>query len=83
MKKVISSLGQGDLVEVQVAALFALGFFGFLHWNDLSRLAVDHLQFAETHLAIFFLCREKNDQFCNGSWVLIAGTDMNLQTLTS
>ena len=30
VKKVISRLEQGDLGEVQVAALFALGFFGFL-----------------------------------------------------
>ena len=29
VKKVISRLGQGDVGEVQVAALFALGFFGF------------------------------------------------------
>ena len=41
VKKVISRLGQGNLGEVQVAALFALGFFGFLRWDDLSRLTVD------------------------------------------
>ena len=71
VKKVISRLGQGNLGEVQVAALFALGFFGFLPWDDLSRLTVDSLQFADTHLAIFLMQR-KNDQFCNGSWVFIA-----------
>lgn len=74
VKKVISRLGQGDLGEVQVAALFALGFFGFLRWDDLSRLTVDNLQFADTHLAIFLMQR-KNDQFRDGSWVFIARSD--------
>ena len=65
VNKVISRLGQGSLGEVQVAALFALGFFRFLHWDDLSRLTVDDLQFADTHLAIF-LTHRKDDQFLNG-----------------
>ena len=64
--KVTSRLGQGNLGEVQVAALFALGFFGFLCWDDLSRLTVDNLQFADTHLAIL-LTQSTNDQFRNGS----------------
>ena len=76
MKKVISRLQQGDLGEVQVAALFALGFFGFLRWDDLSRLTVDNLQFADTHLAIF-LTQRKKDQFRNGSWVFIARSDIS------
>ena len=76
MKKVISGLGQGDFGEVQVAALFALRFFGFLRWGDLSRLTVDNLQFADTHLAIF-LTQRKNDQFRNGSWVFIARSDIS------
>ena len=60
VKKVISRLGQGDLGEVQVAALFALGFFGFLRWDDLhvSRLTVGNLQFADTHLAIYLTQRK-------------------------
>ena len=65
-----------DLGEVQVAALFALGFFGFLRWDDLSRLTVDNLQIADTHLAIF-LTQGKNDQFRNGSWVFIARSDIS------
>ena len=76
MKKVISRLGQGNFGEVQVAALFALGFFGFLRWDDLSRLTVDNLQFADTHLEIFLLQR-KNDQFRNGSWVFIARSEIS------
>ena len=76
VKKVISRLEQGNLGEVQVAALFALGFFGFLRWDDLSRLTVDNLQFADTHLAIF-LTQRKKDQFRNGSWVFIARSDIS------
>ena len=76
VRKVISRLGQGNLGEVQVAALFALGFFGFLRWDDLSRLTVDNLQFADTHLAIF-LTQRKNDQFRNGSWVFITRSDIS------
>ena len=64
VKKIISRLEHGNLVDIQVASLFALGFFGFLRWDDLSRLTVDNLQFADTHLA--------NDQFRDGSWVLVA-----------
>ena len=71
VKKIISRLEHGNLVDIQVASLFALGFFGFLRWDDLSRLTDDSLQFADTHLAIF-LVQLKNDQFWDGSWVLVA-----------
>jgi len=74
VKKVNNRLGQGDLGEVQVAALFALGFYGFLRWDDLSRLTVDNLQFADTRLAIFLTLR-KNDQFRNDSWIFRAQSD--------
>ena len=57
-----------------MAALFALGFFGFLRWDDLSLLTVDKLQFEDIHLAIF-LTQRNNDQFRQGSWVFIARSD--------
>ena len=69
--RVICWLEQGQLGDIQVAALFALRFFGFLRWDDLSKLTVGNLQFADSHLAIF-LVQRKNDQFREGSWVLIA-----------
>lgn len=72
--RVICRLEQGHLGDIQVAALFALGFFGFLRWDDLSKLTVDNLQFADSHLAIF-LVQRKNDQFREGSWVFIARSD--------
>ena len=71
VKRVISRLEHGNLVDIQVATLFALGFFGFLRWDDLSRLTVDNLQFADTQLAIFRVQRN-NDQFRDGSWVFVA-----------
>ena len=70
VKRVISRLRQGDLGEGQVAELFALGFFGFVRWDDLSRLTVENLRFADTHLAIF-LTQRKNEQFPNGSGVFM------------
>ena len=42
VKRVISRLEHGNLVDIQVASLFALGFFGFLLWDDLSRLTVHY-----------------------------------------
>ena len=64
--RVIRRLEQGHLGDIQVAALFALGFFGFLRWDDLSKLTVDNLQFADSHLAMF-LVQRKNDKFREGS----------------
>ena len=63
---VISRLGQGDLGDVQVAALFALGFFGFLCWDELSRLAINKL-FTDTRLAMFLMQRKSN------SFVMVLG----------
>ena len=74
VKSAIHCLEQGPLSDIQVAALFALGFFGFLRCVDLSRLTVDNLQFEDSHLAIF-LAQRKNDQFRQGSWVFIARSD--------
>ena len=52
-------------------SLLALGFSKFLRWADHSRLTVENLQFADTHLAIF-LVQRKNDQFRDESWVFVA-----------
>ena len=74
VKSAIRRLEQGPLSDIQVAALFALGFFGFLRWDDLSRFTVDNLQLEDSDLAIF-LTQKKNDQFRQGSWVFIACSD--------
>ena len=65
------SLEKGNLSDLQLPALFSLGFFGFLRWDDLRLLSVDSFYFADSHVAIF-LEKWKNDQFHKGSWVLIA-----------
>lgn len=71
---IMSRLEKGSLADVQVAAIFAVGFFGFLRWDDLSNLAVDDLLFADSHVALF-LPQRKNDQFREGSWVFIARSE--------
>ena len=59
---------------MQVAAIFAMGFFGSLRWDDLSHLAVNYLLIADSHVALF-LPQRKNDQFREGSWVFIARSE--------
>lgn len=71
---IISRLEKCSLADVQVVAIFAMGFFAFLQWDDLSNLAVDDLLFADSHVALFLLQR-KNDQFQEGSWVFIARSE--------
>ena len=68
--RIISRLEKGSLADVQVAVIFAMGFFGFLRCNDLSNLAVDDLLFPDSHVALFLL-QCKNDQFREDSWLLI------------
>ena len=69
--RILSRLVKGSLADVQAAVIFAMGFFGFLRWDDLSNLAVDDLLFADSHVALFLLER-KNVQFLEGSSVFIA-----------
>jgi len=71
VQKVISHLENGNLGDFQLAALFSLGFFGFLRWDDLRHSSVDSFYFADSHVAIF-LEKRKNDQFRKGSGVFTA-----------
>mgnify|MGYP000196981984 FL=1 len=71
VRSLLTRLGGGTVADLQLAALLALGFFGFLRWDDLHHLSVDSLNFGVSHVAIF-LGRRKNDQFREGSWVFIA-----------
>ena len=64
--RIISRLEKGSLADVQVAVIFAMGFFSFLRCNDLSNVAVDDLLFPDSHVALFLLQR-KNEQFREGS----------------
>lgn len=69
--RVVSRLEKGSVADIQLAVLFSLGYFGFLHWDDLHYLKVDSLHFEESHVAIF-LEKWKNDLFREVSWVFLA-----------
>lgn len=71
---IVQRLEKGALGELQMAAMISLGFYGFLRWDDLSRITPEHLVFASTHL-IVHLEKRKNDQFREGTQVLIARAD--------
>ena len=62
----VAQLEKGPLMDLQVAAMIALGFYGFLRWDDLSRITPDHLVFTPTHLVVC-LKKRKNSQFREGS----------------
>ena len=70
VRSLLTHLERGMIADLQFAALLALGFFGFLRWDDLRHPSVDSLYSGVSHVAIF-LRRHKNDQFCEGSWVFI------------
>ncbi|XP_044163844.1 uncharacterized protein LOC122948219 [Acropora millepora] len=40
MRSLLTRLGGGTVADLQLAALLALGFFGFLRWDDLHHLSV-------------------------------------------
>ena len=74
VKAIIHRLESGTLGEQQLAALIALGFYGFLRWDDLKQVTPANIAFAPTHLAVH-LPKRKNDQFREGSQVLIARSE--------
>jgi len=52
VRKVVGPPEKGNLGDLQLAALFSVGFFGFLRWDhDLHHLSVDSLYFADSHVA--------------------------------
>ena len=73
VKKLIDKFGSGDLSNLQTTCLVVLGFSGFLRWDDLSRLKRQHLEFEREYMKVF-LEKRKNDQYREGSWILIART---------
>ena len=73
VKKLVNKFGVGDLSNLQITCLVALGFSGFLRWDDLSRLRKEDFSFQEECMRVF-LHKRKNDQYREGSWILIART---------
>ena len=70
---IIGKFGSGDLSHLQTTRLVVLGFSGFLRWDDLLKLRRRDLEFEREYMRVY-LERRKNDQYQEGSWILIAGT---------
>ena len=60
VRSLLTRLEGGTIADLQLAALLAMGFFGFLRCDDLHHLSVDSPNFGVSHVAIF-LRRHKND----------------------
>ena len=75
VKQTVSSLRKGGIQKLQIACMLALGFSGFMRWDDLRNIYVDWIEVLPTHVDIF-LYKRKNDQFKQGSWVKLAGTGL-------
>lgn len=64
-------LGDGSLLKLMVATAISVGFCAFLRFDDLSHVFVDTLGIFDGHLEIFLESR-KNDQFRQGSWIVVS-----------
>ena len=62
VKKIMEKIDNGDLGQLQIAALITMGFCAFLKQD---------IVFDEDHMKIF-LEKRKNDQYWEGSWILVA-----------
>ena len=69
-KIVCSLLEDSDCLKLRTTVMVAVGFAGFLRWNDMEQLKVRDITFYEEY-AEFRLGKRKNDQFRQGSVVLI------------
>ncbi|CAB3986654.1 Integrase recombinase xerD-like [Paramuricea clavata] len=71
VKAIIVKFGDGNLRQLQIATLITLGFSAFLRWDDLSKLERQDIAMENDHMKIF-LVKRKNDQYREGSWILVA-----------
>ena len=71
IRKLFERYSEGSLDKLQILRLIVLGFFAFLRWDDLSQLRVSNIHLRSDHAAVF-LEKRKNDQYREGSWVLVA-----------
>ena len=74
VKKLVLWFGGRNAGELQIVCLIALGFTVFLRWDDLKDLRQDNLQITGDHMSITLTSR-KNDQFREGSVIMVAHTD--------
>jgi hypothetical protein len=68
VKAIIVKFGDGNLGRLQIATLITLGFSAFLRWDDL--LERQDIAMENDHMKIF-LVKQKNDQYREGSWILV------------
>lgn len=71
VRMLIAKFGGGNLAQLQITTLITLGYSAFLRWDDLSKLTREDINFEEDHMKIF-LAKRKNDQYREGSWILVA-----------
>ncbi|CAB4040018.1 Integrase recombinase xerD-like, partial [Paramuricea clavata] len=74
VKKLVNKFGVGDLSNLQITCLVALGFSGFLRWDDLSQLRKEDFFIPGRIHFLVFLHKRNNDQHRERSWTLIART---------
>ena len=73
VKELVLRFGGGNAGELQIVCLIALGFTAFLRWDDLKDLKRCNLHMTSDYMSIT-LTKRKNDQFREGSVVLVART---------
>ena len=71
IRKLFERYSEGSLDKLQILCLIVLGFFAFLRWDDLSQWRVSDIHLRSDHAAVF-LEKRKNDQYREGSKVLVA-----------
>ncbi len=60
-----------DCLKLRTAVFIAVGFAGFMRWNDMENIKVEDMTFHSDHMEIR-LKKRKNDQFRRGSVILIS-----------
>ena len=75
VKELVLRVGGENAGELQMACLIALGFTSFLRWDDLKDLRRHNLHMTSDHTCMSItLTKRKNDQFREGSVILVART---------
>ena len=69
--QVVGKLTESDnCMDLRSAVMFALGFAGFMRWDDMQRVCVGDISFRKDHMEVR-LAKRKNDQLRQGSTILI------------
>jgi integrase len=60
-----------SLTDVRDTCIITLAFYGFLRYDEISRLEINHIHLSSSHLTLF-IAKAKNDQLREGNSVCIA-----------